>query len=125
MEGTGMDAYFTDQVHQDRFASLIAADHTRWSDTERISLFYLISGNGDLYSKRRYIYDFEDHAIKHCIGTGEVDFSSGMAALLRLGFNLYNGYKDNYTAPLDVFRNLDHNNRFLAYCAIRLRFGDK
>lgn len=124
MEGTGMDAYFTDQTHQGRFASLVDADHTRWDDTERISLFYLIAGNGDLYSKRRHIYDFENHAIKHCLGTGEVDFSSGMAALLRLGFNLFNGYEDQYTAPLDVFWNLDIDNRHLAYCAIRIRFGD-
>lgn len=125
MKGTGMDTYFTDRAHQDRFASLMAADHTTRGDTERISLFYLISGNGDLYSRRGYIYDFENHVIKHCIGTAEVDFSSGMAALIRLGFNLFNGYKDKYTAPLDVFWNLDIDNRFLAYCAIRLRFGDK
>lgn len=124
MKGTEMDTYFIDNSHQDRFAALMAADHTSWSDTERISLFYLISGNEDLYARHRHIYDFENHAIRRCIETGEVDFSSGMAALLRLGFNLFNGYKDQYTAPLEVFWNLDMDNRLLAYGALRLRFDD-
>jgi len=55
----------------------------------------------------------------------EVDFSSGMYALLRLGFNLYNGYKDSDTTPLGIFWNLDSDNRILAYHALRLRFGDE
>lgn len=119
-----MNTYFIDEEHQNRFACLMAADHTGRGDTERISLFYIISGSADLYSKRGHIYNFEKHQIKRCIGTGNVDFSSGMSALVRLGFNLYNGFKDPYTTPLDVFWNLDSNNRILAYYAIRIRFND-
>ena len=120
-----MDPYFMDQEHRNRFTGLMSAGQTVFSDTERISLFYIISGSEDLYSKRSHIYDFKTHGIKRCIKSKEVDFSSGMNALLRLGFNLYNGYKDNYTTPLDVFWSLDRDNRLLAYHAIRLRFNDR
>lgn len=119
-----MDTYFRDQEHRNRFIYLMSADHTVISDTERISLFYIISGSEELYSKRSHIYDVKSHGIKRCIKSKEVDFSSGMCALLRLGFNLYNGYKDNNTTPLDVFWNLDSDNRLLAYHAIKLRFND-
>jgi len=114
-----------DKAHRDRFIHLMSADHTAFGDTERVSLFYILSGSEELYAKRSHIYDFEGHGIKRCMKTKEVDFSSGMYALLRLGFNLYNGYKDNYTTPLDVFWNLDSDNRLLAYHAIRLRFNDE
>lgn len=119
-----MDTYFMDKGHRNRFAGLVSADQTVISDTERISLFYIISGSEDLYSKRSHIYDFKSHGIKGCLKSKEVDFSSGMSALLRLGFNLYNGYRDNYTTPLDLFWSLDDDNRLLAYYAIKLRFND-
>jgi len=46
-----------------------------------------------------------------------------MYAMIRLGFNLYNGYRDDYTTPLDMFGCLDERNRFWADNAIRLRFN--
>lgn len=119
-----MKIYFMDNEHRNRFAGLMAADDTAFNDTERISLFYIISGSEELYSKRSHVYDFESHGIKRCMKSKEVDFSSGMCGLLRLGFNLYNGYKDNNTTPLDVFWNLDSDNRQLAYNAMKLRFKD-
>lgn len=120
-----MDTYFMDKEHRNRFTCLMSLDHTVISDTERISLFYIISGSEELYSKRSHIYNFKSHGIKRCMKSKEVDFSSGMSALLRLGFNLFNGYKDNGMTPLDVFWNLDSDKRLLAYNAIRLRFNDR
>jgi len=89
---------------------------------ERICLFYIIAGVDDLYFKRSSIYDFKKHAIKSCLEEGTVDFSSGARALVRLGFNLYNGYCANSMSPLELFWHLDSKNRLIAQNAIRLRF---
>lgn len=118
-----MEPYFIDKEHENRLLNLMASDCTHVGDTERISLFYIISGNKDLYSRRNAIYDFKEHCIKRCMEDRKVDFSSGMYALIRLGFNLYNGYRDRYTTPLDLFYSLDEQNRWVAENAIRLRFG--
>lgn len=117
-----MGMYFMNQRHEERLFELIASDQTQEWDTERISLFYIIAGNDDLYSKRNAIYHFKEHRIKRCLEEAEVDFSSGMRALIRLGYNLYNGYRDSQTTPLDLFWNLDEANRRIAENAIRLRF---
>lgn len=118
-----MEKHFFDPGHKERFFRMVAEDGMSPHDSERTSLFYLIAGNDDLYRKRKFIYDPEGHCICACLDNPGVDFSSGARALIRLGFNLYNGYKDNYTAPLDLFWNLDSGNRLLAYHAIWLRFN--
>lgn len=84
---------FSIPLHKRQFQNLLAEDDTFPGDTERIALFYIISGNSDLYRKRSYIYDFKKHSIKKCLQNEEVDFSSSMKSLIRLGFNLYNGYR--------------------------------
>ena len=117
-----MQYLFLSPEHWKGFDCLMHNDQTSWDDKERISLFYIIAGSDDLYSKHSYIYDFKEHAIKLCIDSGEVDFSSGMRALIRLGFNLYNGYRDSYSTPIDIFCNLDSNNLLLAHNAVRIRF---
>jgi hypothetical protein len=43
--------------------------------------------------------------------------------LVRLAFNLYNGYEDEYTLPRDLLGNLDSKNHFVALHAMDLRFG--
>lgn len=119
-----MNSYFVDKVHRARLLHLMVADGTHPGDCERISLFYIVSGNTDLYYKRNAIYDFKEHLIKQCLVHKEVDFSSGMKAMIRLGFNLYNGYQDSYTTPYDLFGNLGKKNQFLAENAIHLRFHE-
>ncbi|WP_242877191.1 DUF6075 family protein, partial [Fusibacter sp. 3D3] len=86
-------------------------------------LFYLISGNQDLYKKCDAIYDFKRHQIHLCLTEGSTDFSSGSTALIRLGFNLYNGYEDGETSPYHLFYRLDEPNRILAMSAINMRFS--
>lgn len=113
---------FSIPLHKVQFQKLLEEDKTYPDDTERVALFYIISGNSDLYKKRSFIYDFKNHGIKQCLQTKEVDFSSGMKSLIRLGFNLYNGYTDDSTTPSSLFYNLDEDNRRLAWNAIAIRY---
>lgn len=117
-----MNITFTDNDHKNRYLELIKKAHVNIHDVERQSLFYMISGNKDLYKKKHYIYDFYENAIlSDCITAGEVDFCSSSKALIRLGYNLYNSYRDDYTSPLSILGGLDSKNLFLAYQAILIR----
>lgn len=106
-----------------RYEELLGRDGTHPEDTERIALFYLISGNSDLYRKCSYIYDFKNHQIRDCLLGHEVDFSSSCKSLIRLGFNLYNGYNDEVTSPYYLLHHLDSGNRTLAMNAMAIRFA--
>lgn len=114
---------FINTAHRERYINMVLEDNMSSSDRERASLFYIISGNDDLYKKRRYIYNPVDHSIKNCISNREVDFSSGMSSLIRLGFNLYNSWSDKYTTPLDLLGSLDEKNLRLAGNALMIRFN--
>ncbi len=117
-----MNYTFIDNFHKNRYLELIRIARVSGYDLERQSLFYIISGNKDLYSKKNVIYDFYENAIlSDCIISGEVDFCSSSKALIRLAYNLYNGYTDNYTNPLGLLCWLDTENFFLAYQAILIR----
>lgn len=113
---------FTVPIHKIQFEKLLEEDNTYPGDKERMALFYIISGNSDLYGKRALIYDFKDHCIKRCLQNEDIDFSSSMISLIRLGFNLYNGYTDHSTSPTSLFYNLDEDNQILALNAISIRF---
>lgn len=117
-----MERNFLNGKHMEQYLDLVIEDHMHTEDVERASLFYIISGNDDLYRKRRYIYNPKDHSIKRCLDNRKVDFSSSMKALIRLGFNLYNGWSDEYTTPVDWLGSLDNNNKKLARNAIQIRF---
>lgn len=107
---------------QDRYQLFLARDNTSIQDNERKSLFYVLSGNYDLYTNSGKIYDFDDHSIKmDCLDNGEVDFTSGTRKLIHLAFNLYNGYHG--ADILDIFSSLDSDNFDLAINAIYIRFG--
>lgn len=117
-----MEKHFTSSLHEERFITMMAEDGTNPGDAERASLFYLIAGNDDLYRKRRFIYDPCEHVIRICFENPRVDFSSGTRSLIRLGFNLYNGWSDDYTAPSCLLGNLDDHNLLLAQKAMMIRF---
>lgn len=97
-------------------------DGTKNGDIERISLFYIIAENEILYANRETIYNFKEHCIRNGMDTDWGIFSSGHQSLIRLGFNLYNGYRDKNMTPLELFWNLDSKNSLIAQNAIRLRF---
>jgi len=117
-----MKYYCMDKRHEHHLTSLMQEDGTPMDDMERISLFYIIAGNEALYSRRSTIYDFKGHCIKEHMADGREDLSSGLQALIKLGYNLYNGYRDKYMTPLELFWNLDSKNREIAGKAIWLRF---
>jgi len=115
---------YLNKEHERRFQYLIEEDHTCASDKERQSLFYILAGNRDLYEKRRFVYDSQEHCIIPRLrqrGKG-VDFSSGIKALVHLGFNLYNGRNQKDASVWDIFSSLDEENRKLAWNAIQIRF---
>jgi hypothetical protein len=115
---------FLNEKHIKRFKELLQSDNANREDVERRSLFYILSGNGDLYLKRNHIYDFKDHSIEpDCLDSKKVDFSTSSKALIRLGFNLYNSYSDNSTSPVDILYSLDGNNYNLAMNGMDIRFG--
>ena len=112
------------EKHKERFKELLQSDNTYREDVERRSLFYILSGNEDLFRKRNHIYDFKDHSIEpECLNSENVDFSTSSKALIRLGFNLYNSYSDNSTSPVDILYSLDGNNYNLAMNGMDIRFG--
>lgn len=114
---------FIDHLHRSRYQKLALVTGVHDQDHERTTLFYILSGNEDLYLKKKAIYDFFDNTIiPECLTTDKVDFCSSSKALIRLGFNLYNGYYDFCTNPLHLLYGLDTRNLFIAYQAILLRF---
>jgi hypothetical protein len=114
---------FIDEFHKNRYMKLIAVAGVNEYDLERQSLFYIVAGNEDLYLKKKAIYDFFENAIlPDCLSSGKVDFCSSSRALIRLAYNLYNGYSDYYTNPLSILCNLDSKNLFIACQAILKRF---
>jgi len=118
-----MKKHFIGSAHREQYGNMVLEDGMFFGDRERASLFYIISGNKDLYKKRRYIYNSDEHCIKRCIDNKNVDFSSGMRSLIRLGFNLYNGWSDEYTTPINLFGSLDEQNLELAENALQIRFN--
>jgi len=114
---------FVNPLHRERFMLMAAEDSMDPRDSERTSLFYLIAGNDGLYQKRRFIYNPLGRCICACLDNPDVDFSSGARSLVRLGFNLYNGWSDRYTTPLYLLNNLDNNNLQLAKNAIMIRLN--
>lgn len=105
---------------EENYKHLINRDGTQNEDVERKALFYILGGNEDLYGKIEYIYDFKERAIKTDCLEGTVDLSSGSLRLVKLAFNLYNGYP---TDVFDTFAGLDEDNRVLAIEAIKIRFS--
>lgn len=106
-----------------RLEDLIREDGTECWDWERVSLFYIVAGSEKLYRKRYYLYDFKERCIRTCIKESGEDFSSSEWALIKLGFNLYNGYREENMTPIDLFWNLDDQNKRTAYNAIGFRFN--
>jgi len=95
-------------------------------DLERKSLFYILANNNDLYYKINAIYDFKGGFIRpECLEEGTVDFCGSSRSLVKLAFNLFNGYQTENDDPLNILYNLDEENFEIALKAIRIRFNRK
>ena len=112
--------FFLTQTHQDRFNALIQRDRTVTSDVECRAMFFIFSGVDDLYAKVNHLYDFDDHLfMPETLEENTVDLTRAMRALVKVAYNLYNGY------PADVratFEPLDAINKRLVTEALRIRF---
>ena len=115
---------FQNREHEGNLLKLLVKDQSHPRDKERRALFYILAGNADLYSKADRIYDFNEHLIKlECLNDGSVDLCSSSRALVKLAYNLYNGYEDSDFSPMDIFSNLDTDNYHLAMESLNVRFG--
>lgn len=123
-----MRTIFLDTYHRERFVELLyRANIKQGSDIERESLFFIFSGNKELYNNVNYIYNFKENNINIKINDNDKVYvpdlvvSSSAFCLLDLGFQLYNG--SGYKNVMEIFSNLDTTNSNLAINAIRLRFN--
>lgn len=115
---------FQNRNHESNLIRLLLKDKSNPKDMERLAMFYILAGNSDLYLKANQIYDFDEHLIKlECLIDRGVDLCSGTRALVKLGFNLYNGYEDENFTPMDILSNPDSENYFLAMESFDVRFG--
>jgi len=111
--------YLITELHKQRFFELLKLDETSEKDVERRSLFYILSGNDELYGLTNEMYDFNDHSIEPDIL--DTSICSSSKALIKLAFNLYNG--DFNPEIMATFCGLDSDNFELAIRAIRMRFN--
>lgn len=109
----------------ERFNKLMNRDKTNPKDLERQSLFYILAyaNDGDLFNKISHIYDFEENCIKFDCLEGAIDLCSSAKALIRLGFNLFNGYAEDHCDVFSVLCGLDDINYKIAMKAIDIRFN--
>jgi hypothetical protein len=117
--------FFLSQLHKHNFLNLVKLSNLHPQDVERKSLFYVIAGNSDLFSKKNSIYNFNNNSLIFIsFDLIEADFSSSSKALIRLSLNLFNGYSDEFTNPFYLFYPLGNQNYILAINAIFIRFGN-
>lgn len=113
---------FINNTHKEKFLYLNRISNIHENDIERISLFYIISGNEKLHEKRDLIYDFDENTIKtECLYSDNTELTPSLKTLIRMGFNLYNGYVDEKMNLLWMLALLDSHNFTLLMHAIFLR----
>jgi hypothetical protein len=116
----GVNVNFIDANHITRYNTLIQRDGTHEKDLERRSMFYLFSGVEDLYNKIKHLYDFTAQVIMpETFENGATDLTSSMRSLVRVAYNLYNGFPADVR---DTFAPLDETNRQLVLEALKIRF---
>ena len=111
---------FLSEEHENRFNNLVSMDRTYSEDIERHALFYIISGNDELFPRYDKIYDFKKNMLK--ASWSKTPLCSSGDKLMQLGVNLYNGNAKRNLSVCDVFSSLDRKNRRLALNAIEIRF---
>jgi hypothetical protein len=116
---------FLNNLHEYHYRQLLKLSNLHPCDREKKSLFYVLSGNSDLFTKKNYFYDFnKNYLIFTTFEKSNLDLCSSSKALLRLALNLFNGYCDELTNPLNLFFSLGNQNYNLAVNAILIRFGN-
>ncbi|MCT4686583.1 DUF6075 family protein [Vallitalea sp.] len=117
-----MEQLFLNEEHITKYNILIQKGGTNKNDSERNALFFILSGNIDLYQKADYIYDFVERCIEpECLNNTNIDFCTSSIALIKLAYNLYNGYKTEETI-LCILKCLDKDNLNLCINGLKVRF---
>lgn len=76
-----------------------------------------------MYLRRCSIYDFGIHEILPLNVVDEImNLSDGSMMLLRLAYNLYNGFDDGKLTPRDVFYVMNKRDFIVAKGGIDMRF---
>ncbi|WP_415465241.1 DUF6075 family protein [Clostridium saccharoperbutylacetonicum] len=124
---------FIDEDHKEKFNELMKNDNARDTDVERKALFYIVSGNEELYFQRDKIYNFKSHQIE--LGNyieGKIMLSGGTNRMLYLAYHLYNGFnferidenkKDYELSINDIFSGIDIKGYKVCINALNIRFG--
>lgn len=99
--------------HEARFIQLLEIDRTHSKDVERKALFYILSGNMDLFKKAEHIYDFNDHSIiTYCLGYTHVEIEENQevgegwvkrCVICELPLDVNERYKCSYCSKLPDF----------------------
>lgn len=118
-----MSNLFEREEHEYRFRKIMDKDATSEMDIERIAMFYIISGNDELYSHLNDIYNCQTHRLKtNSLHKLECMCSSSQK-LLMLSLHLYNNRNCKNITPFEILNNLDRHNLDLALNALHLRFS--
>jgi len=113
---------FLNGIHEARFNECIKRDETGSGDVERIALFYILSGNSDIWSKGiDNIYCFKENGIK-INSLKKLFLCSSSNKLVKLAFNLYNGIATKNMDPRSLFSSLDNDNLQLVINSLKIRF---
>jgi len=118
-----MKSLFIDEMHETRYYTLVNMDHTADGDREREAMFYILSGNKELFNHVHYIYSCQAHRLRpnplHKLGY----MCRSSKNLLRLSLHLYNSNIQRELSPCDILNNLDSDNLTLALNGMLLRFS--
>jgi len=112
---------FKDAGHKDFFMK--AKELCREWDTYHQALFYALGICEDCRTHLHdvFCFDRQDYGIKPDTVFNKAWQTSGSLECIRLGYNLFNGYEDDYTSPYMLF-----SGSYAPYLleAIKLRYPD-
>ena len=114
---------FCDEEHERRFYTMLDQDRTRDGDREREAMFYILSGNKELYSHVHEIYSCQAHRLRPNPLNKLEYMCDSSKDLLRLALHLYNCSIHHEMAPCDFLGSLDSRNLRLALDGMFLRFS--
>lgn len=102
---------------------MLDKDQTVSGDREREAMFYILSGNRELYDHVQEIYNYHTHRIRPNPLNRLGYMCSSSKNLLRLSLHLYNRCNLHNLTPCDLLSNLDQENLHLALNGMLLRFS--
>ncbi len=112
---------FLNEKHKKRYMEALGKSGISEYDRERQALFYILTGNVELYKYLDNIYDFKRNKINRTVVEELGYLSSGVLKLMHLGLHLFNDANPLYGSLVTTLCGLDGNNRKLAMNAMEIR----